>query len=229
MRQTTLLLSLTFLIATALFTACDKEPKEETPEKEPIGSTDTTSTTTVGTGTIINGIMWSTRNIDAPGTFVAKPENLGMLYQFGQSVGWSSTDPIKCSKEGTVWKDLDKVYGDWVDDPSPEGWRLPTTLELQSLCDEEKVTREWTSLNGVSGMKFTDKTNGNSIFLPAAGHRNYYKGELGQVGGTCFYWSRTRNAVSEYSAWGAIYRELGVLPDNSNLCGFGRSLRPVAE
>ena len=60
-------------------------------------------------------------------------------------------------------------------------WRTPTYEEIEELfkmCDTE-----WTTLNNVNGLKFTSKTNGNSIFLPAAGSRNgnslNYAGEEG--------------------------------------------------
>jgi hypothetical protein len=39
----------------------------------------------------------------------------------------------------------------------PAGFRLPTLQEQKSLLDESKVSRTWTTVNGVAGMKFTDK------------------------------------------------------------------------
>lgn len=49
-------------------------------------------------------------------------------------------------------------------------WRTPTSAEFEELfksCDTE-----WTTVNNVNGLKFTSRTNGNSIFLPATGHRD---------------------------------------------------------
>jgi TPR repeat protein len=43
----------------------------------------------------------------------------------------------------------------------PEGWRLPAYDELKSL---NKTTRQWTKINGVSGMQFG--SGSNTIFLP---------------------------------------------------------------
>lgn len=51
-------------------------------------------------------------------------------------------------------------------------WRTPTSAEFEELfksCDTE-----WTTVNNVNGLKFTSRTNGNSIFLPATGHRDGY-------------------------------------------------------
>ena len=48
-------------------------------------------------------------------------------------------------------------------------WRMPTQTEIQELTDN--TNHVWTQVNGVNGYKFTSKTNGNSIFIPAAGYR----------------------------------------------------------
>lgn len=32
-------------------------------------------------GVEINGLIWATRNVDAPGTFAKNPEDYGMYYQ----------------------------------------------------------------------------------------------------------------------------------------------------
>ena len=49
--------------------------------------------------------------------------------------------------------------------------RMPTYDELVELTTNTIST--WETLNGVNGKRFTSKTNGNSIFLPAA--RLYWK------------------------------------------------------
>ena len=47
-------------------------------------------------------------------------------------------------------------------------WRMPTMEECQELIDN--CTWEATARNGVKGYEVKSKTNGNSIFLPAAGN-----------------------------------------------------------
>ena len=42
------------------------------------------------TGVEINGVTWATRNVDAPGTFAAKPEDMGMFYQWNSKVSWTT-------------------------------------------------------------------------------------------------------------------------------------------
>jgi len=61
----------------------------------------------------------------------------------------------------------------------PQGWRLPTCKELQSLFN---VNRVRTEINGILGENF-----GNKIFLPAAGC--YRKGSPLNIGREIFYWS----------------------------------------
>ena len=48
-------------------------------------------------------------------------------------------------------------------------WVMPRIEEIQELI--ANTTVEWMTENGVGGMKFTSKFNGNSFFLPAAGTR----------------------------------------------------------
>jgi uncharacterized protein (TIGR02145 family) len=135
--------------------------------------------------------------VSAPGTFAAKPEDAGMLYQWNRKKGWPAT-----GREVTGW-DKSRPAGDaWTkaNDPSPAGWRTPTFDEMKKLLDEDKVSRIWTTQNGVNGYKFTDKATGNSIFLPAAGCRdnsaaagysNNSDGTLYEAGTNGYYWSST--------------------------------------
>ena len=141
-------------------------------------------------GVVINGVRWATRNVDKPGTFVAKPEDAGMFYQWNRKIGWSATDPLINSNGGTRWDDSKPAGSTWekANDPSPAGWRVPTFDEISTLLDGNKVSHEWTTVNGVNGRRFTDKATGNSVFLPAAGCR------YGPMGGLDFvpsnlYWS----------------------------------------
>lgn len=139
-------------------------------------------------GVVINGITWATRNVDAPGTFAETPESVGMFYQWNRKVAYPITGEV------TNW-DTSTPKGDtWAkaNDPSPVGWRVPTLDEIKSLLDNIKVRNEWTTQNGVNGYKFTDRSNGNSIFLPAAGSRNAMDGTSDYSGYIGRYWSSTQ-------------------------------------
>ena len=115
-------------------------------------------------GVVINGIKWATRNVDKFATFAETPESSGEFYQ------WNTKIPCGLSKISN-YSESENIVDNWeeINDPSPQGWRLPTTLEFAKLLDKEKVQKEWTSQNNVNGVKFTDLENDNSIFLPAVG------------------------------------------------------------
>ena len=120
-------------------------------------------------GVVINGIRWATRNVDAPGTFALTPESYGMLYQWQNNVGWSSTNPLVDSNGGTVWRHLAAGQTPWVSwiDPCPTGWRVPNVSDFLQLFQAPHGVVE---LNGVRGLKITG-TDG-VIFLPYAPTRS---------------------------------------------------------
>ena len=178
--------------------------------------------TTIDAGVTINGVKWATRNVDDPGHFAATPESYGKFYQWNRAKAWDATGDV------TGW-DWAYPSGDtWAvaNDPSPAGWRVPTTEEQQKLLDTEKVENKWVTQNGVNGRLFTDKTTGASLFLPAAGDRHGVAGTLGNAGMRGNYWSSTAGSTSsacyldftsDYADWDGYDRS----------CGF--SVRCVAE
>lgn len=73
-------------------------------------------------------------------------------------------------------------------------WRMPTETEQKELLNN--CTWTWTTQNGVIGYKVTSTTNGNSIFLPAAGAR--LDSDLYEVGEVCVYWSSSLCTLKDY-------------------------------
>lgn len=67
------------------------------------------------------------------------------------------------------------------------GARIPTNSEWQELLDTANVSLQWATVNSVEGLKITSRSNGNSIFLPAAGFRE--GSELKSAGVRAYYWS----------------------------------------
>ena len=76
------------------------------------------------------------------------------------------------------------------------GWRMPTKVEWRELRDHTTVT--CTQQNGVNGRLLT-ASNGNSIFLPAAGRR--WGEELSGAGCDGAYWSRSLYSDYPFGAW----------------------------
>lgn len=100
----------------------------------------------------------------APFNYGASAENeVGGYYKWGdptgEAAGYTFTPPSMNSICGTQY---DVVRAHWGGD-----WRIPTAAEIVEL--KKNCTMTWTSVGGVSGVRFTGK-NGNSIFLPASGY-----------------------------------------------------------
>ena len=163
-----------------------------------IANTDTTDA-----GVLINGVVWATRNVDAPGTFAQNPEDIGMLYQYDRNIGWSSNDPLIASNGSTTWNTTYSYSPVWQEenDPCPCGWRVPTPTELQSLVDAGSVFTDYYNHydGGVcSGRIFGDYFNENFIFLRSYSCRGN-NGTLGIIAeiiaGAQPYWSNTRKEI----------------------------------
>lgn len=173
-----------------------------------------------------SGTKWSCCNVGA-----SSPEENGGYYAWGETEEKSVYDQNTYlhynKKKGEYVHIEDEISGTQYDVAHVKWgapWRMPTLKEMQEL--QENCTREWTQQNGVNGIRVTGP-NGNSVFLPAAGHR--WGEDLRYAGSFGYYWSGTLlhpgledNACylyfySDYWHWGSYFRRSG------------RSVRPVAE
>ena len=78
-------------------------------------------------------------------------------------------------------------------------WNMPTQVQYSELINTNNTIHEWTTINGVNGMKFTNKSDTSKyIFLPAAGvwseSSNGNAGSYGWYWCTEMYQSNTSNA-----------------------------------
>ena len=126
-----------------------------------------------------SGTMWATCNVGAD-----KPEDGGLLFQFGRVDGYKygdsnnqfrSNDQNKqdTGNEYTPVTTSGKVYKkneilDLDDDAAHVNmsgkWRMPTSDELKELIDN--TTHDVVTVNGVKGIMFTSDINGNQLFIP---------------------------------------------------------------
>ena len=173
-----------------------------------------------------SGTKWANCNVGA-----TKPEEYGGYY------AWGETEEKEVYSEDTYiyYKISDDEYVNIGSDISGTkydvahvkwggNWVMPTLDDIKELLDN--CTSEWTTLNGVNGMKFTSKINGNSIFLPAAGYR--WNDGFDYVGTDGFYWSSTRTPDGSYSAYNLyFFSGLALWYYSGTYRGYGQSVRPV--
>ena len=102
-------------------------------------------------------------------------------------------------------------------------WRMPTDEEWTAL--RTQCTWTWTTQNGINGRLVT-ASNGNSIFLPAAGIRD--DTYLDNAGSSGYYWS---SSIYTFHPNIALYVDFYSYNVNRyyNDRYYGRSVRPVSE
>ena len=128
-------------------------------------------------------VKWAKCNVGAE-----KETDAGLYFAWGETTGYTASQ-VRTDKQFS-WSDYkygnsssnltkynqsdDKTVLESADDAASQimgsDWRMPTEAEFQELLSG--TTNEWIADyndTGVSGRKFTSKTNGNSIFIPAAG------------------------------------------------------------
>jgi len=132
-------------------------------------------------------VLWAECNVGA-----TNPEDYGDYYVWGET-----TPKLSYSSSVMDKVEIDDISGFATYDPAAAewggDWRLPTRKEMLELGNKCKWT--WTELGDVHGFKVTGP-NGNSIFLPAAGNRQWAKTYLNDAYG--YYWTSTPHPGSLY-------------------------------
>lgn len=203
------------------------------------------TTTTTGTESehawvdlgLPSGTKWATCNVGA-----TTPEGYGNFYAWGETepksnyywatYKWcndTSTTITKYNTDGSYGTVDNKTQLELADDAARANWggawRMPTDAEWTELRENCEWT--WTSDyngTGVAGRIVTSNTNGNAIFLPAAGYRRY--ADLINAGDCGDYWSSSLRAVNMDHAW-----RIHISSPEVKRYGYGRQLglsaRPV--
>ena len=183
-------------------------------------------------------VKWSSMNLGA-----TSPTGYGDYFAWGETspkdnYSWPTYELCTGSSSTLTKYNNNSSYGnvdnktefkdyDYADDAARQAlggkWRIPTDAEWTEL--REQCTWTWATQNGVTGRLVT-ATNGNSIFLPAAGLR--YDTDLDHPGNYGDYWSSSLYTGYPYYAWyvffasSYVYRYYGYRY-------FGLSVRPVSE
>ncbi len=177
-----------------------------------------------------SGLKWATCNVGA-----RKPEDYGNYYAWGETETKSEYTESNSLTYGLSISELQSQgYIDGSGNLTPahdaaranwgSSWRMPTRAEYWELLNN--CTWTWTTQNGVNGYKVTSKTNGNYIFLPAAGWRNGSSHD--SAGKSGWYWGSTPDGSNANASSGLDFTSLfqGV---NSYFRDGGQSVRPVSE
>ena len=171
-----------------------------------------------------SGLLWCEHNIGA-----SRPEDIGLYFSWGNPTGHAEGSGYDFSQgvyDLTPGAALtaDIVVGDTYDMAHHNMgglWRLPRPAEfseLNSNCDHE-----WIDQDGMNGMRFTSRINGNSIFFPAAG---YYNGAaLCRRGSYGFYWSSGFGSAT--NAYSLSFDSSSVNPQYSSGRRLGFTVRAV--
>ena len=185
-----------------------------------------------------SGIKWATCNVGA-----TTPEGYGDYFAWGETepkdyYDWSTYKWCN-GTERTMTKYCTNSYFGTVDNKTTleltddaarvnwgGNWRMPTKTEQDELRNTSNCTWTWTTQNGVNGYKVTSKKNGNSIFLPAAGCRDY--GNLNNAGGGGDYWSSSLYTYGNYSTCHVYFYSVYVDWGSGSRCS-GQSVRAVCE
>jgi len=122
-------------------------------------------------------VKWATCNVGA-----SSPAGYGNYYAWGET-----TTKSEYIEENKMFYSGNMAAHDTARANWGGSWRMPTEDEMQELVD--KCNWTWTILDSHNGYKVTSKTNGNSIFLPAAGLRRGKS--FDNVSKRGAYWSST--------------------------------------
>ena len=101
-------------------------------------------------------------------------------------------------------------------------WRMPTVDDWRELYNNTE--RQWTQVNGVNGYKLT-ASNGNYIFLPAAGLG--VGSSLNYEGSDGYVWSSSLYSVGSSFAFGCYFYSGGFSSSNGISRCYGFSVRGV--
>ena len=191
-----------------------------------------------------SGTLWATCNVGAN-----SPEEYGDYFAWGETIGynsgkifnWSSYKWCKGTLDSQTKYCTNSNYGT-VDNKSvleasddaasvnwSKNWEMPTIDQLDELFDSEYTYTEWTSQNGIYGCEITSRSNGKTIFVPAAGscsENSLGENQIYDQGVFCVCWSKDLSLEENDNAFYSLFCSNG-----SGIMTFyrnnGRSVRPV--
>ena len=186
-----------------------------------------------------SGTMWATCNVGGN-----KPEDPGLLFQFGRVDGYkygdknnkfrtnvqnledgSISEYIPLTTTGKIYKSNELL--DLTDDAAHVNmggaWRMPIKDELEELFNN--TTHEFKTLNEVERMMFTSVINENKLFIPFAGY--WYNGSFVAAGSCAYVWSSQAHPSYVNDAYLLYCLSSGYADINVSYRSFAFSVRGV--
>ena len=244
-RTPRVLAAIMLMFATVLATGCTEK---ENNQGEGNDTTDTLCDCILTTDDWVDlglhsGLLWATRNVGA-----SSPTDYGNYYAWGETepksvYNWSTYRYCVYNESNGVdgyhsmtkyCNDSSFGYNGFTDSlttlqPGDDaatanyGGRTPTVEEWQELINN--TTNRLVTINGLRGRCFTG-SNGNSLFLPAAGYRWDSTFEWGGTYGE--YWSSSLHTGYPNHAWMCYFDSCDV--GNCEDCRYyGHSVRAVRQ
>ena len=187
-------------------------------------------------------VLWADRNLGAD-----SPTGLGDYYAWGETktkdyYDWSTYKWCNGAKNTLTKYNTREAYGTvdnltqlaleddaaWVNTDGE--WRMPTDAEVTELRHACSIM--WATVDGVGGCWFTSNTNGNKIFVPAAG--GIYRNQQLSVNSHGNIFSSTTCSGSNYYgymddyAW-YLYFDAGERQRYGDSRASGWTIRPVKD
>lgn len=163
-----------------------------------------------------SGTLWATCNVGA-----SNASDAGLYFQWGDTKGYTK-DQVGTGdgKKAFTWKSYKwnpnsdgKTFTKYtttgatlelVDDAAHihmgSDWHMPSPKQIKELLDN--TNSEWTTLDGVTGIKFTSK-NGKFIFIPAEG--SAYGGSVDYCNIIGSIWSSTLSSIHSFCYGQRLY------------------------
>ena len=174
-----------------------------------------------------SGTLWATCNVGA-----TSPEQSGLYFAWGETVGFTA-EQVKSGErafDDKYYKARDISTNLTLEQDAAHvhmggNWRMPTKDEWQELIDNcDVMCTDDYGETGVAGRVFTSKTNGNSVFFPAADRCINSSVLIVRSGG--YYWSASW--YSYFNAWYLGFHS-GVQYVYYSLRDYGQPVRGVCK
>ena len=167
-----------------------------------------------------SGTLWATCNVGAN-----SPEEYGDYFAWGETMPKESysSDNYHSISDKELLPQHDAATINWG-----TNWQMPSLDQIKELLSEDNTnytTLTWTTQNDVNGVLVTSNSNGNSIFLPAAG--SYVSSDLDFPGSLGKYWSRSSRSGNAYYLYFNFIGSNNGIGYGDDWCFWGHTIRPV--